>query len=87
MTRVHQSSSMVAQSINIMSKQKAKRKPWPVYDEYEYYDNETSYLGTLLDGGNEETTLADIARALNAKFGNNRSAAACRRKAEQMGFI
>ena len=65
----------------------SKRILWPEWDEHEYYDNETSYLGTLLDGVNEETTMGDVARSLNAKFGNNRSAAACRRQAEKHGFI
>jgi hypothetical protein len=66
-----------------------KRIPWPEYDEYEYYDNETSYLNTLVgewddDGG---SSWSQIAKELNAKFHNNRSVASCKRRAIKIGAI
>lgn len=64
-----------------------KLDDWPEYDEYEHYDNETSFLSTLCSGGNEETGFARIAKDLNVKFGNNRTSAQCRRKAEKEGFV
>ena len=66
-----------------------KSKPWPEYDEYENYDNETSFLGTLTgeweDAGG--SSWAAIARDINSKFGNERTGPQCRKMAEKEGFI
>jgi len=64
-----------------------KRIKWPEFDEYEYYDNETSYLGYLCDMADAETGFTEIAKTLNSEFNNNRSASACQRQATKEGFV
>jgi len=59
--------------------------PWPEFDEYEYYDNETSHLNTLVEACDLEWRgWHNIAKKLNAKHGNERSANSCRLKWQRM---
>jgi hypothetical protein len=63
------------------------KSAWPEYDEDESYENETSYLGYLIEMGNEERTFEDAAKSLNARFGNNRTADECEAQAMKEKLI
>ena len=64
----------------------AKRIPWPELDIDEFYENETSYLKTLVEGWTEEQSWANIAKCLNEQFHNNRTPQQCKYKADKHDF-